>query len=130
MTDAEKEALKKALKDKRLVVIGTSGSHDYLKDTTGDRRFWPVRVPSAPSEAPLSPEDRAVIDKLVATSGKWIVEPKPSSTGNEAACDGIHDEGAPTQYLCTRCFPDGGDLATHEDVTQDDVRQDHDEEME
>ncbi len=31
-------------------------------------------------------------------------------------CDGIHADGAPDQYLCTRCFPYGrtahdGDLA-------------------
>lgn len=53
---------------KLLVVIGTSGSHDYLKDTTG--RFWPVRVPVVPSGAPLSPEDRAVINKYLAASAE------------------------------------------------------------
>jgi hypothetical protein len=29
-----------------LVVIATSGSPDYLIDTTGSRRFWPVTVPA------------------------------------------------------------------------------------
>lgn len=112
---------------KPLVVIGTSGSHDYLNDTTGDRRFWPVRVPPTAADTPLSPEDQAVIDKLVAMTSSPIVV---VSKDGEATCDGIHDEGAPAHYLCTRCFPDGGDLATHEDDVQEDVHQDHDEEME
>jgi hypothetical protein len=29
---------------KYTVVIGISGSTDYLRDTTGDRRFWPVHL--------------------------------------------------------------------------------------
>ena len=24
----------------------------------------------------------------------------------EEICDGIHDEGAPAHYLCSRCFPE------------------------
>jgi hypothetical protein len=35
------------------------------------------------------------------------------------ACDGLHDETAPTMYLCSACFPDRrdrrGDLAEVED---------------
>lgn len=30
---------------RHFVIIGTSGSHDYLKDSTGNQRFWPVKVP-------------------------------------------------------------------------------------
>lgn len=33
-----------------LVVIGTSGSTDYLMDSTGGRRFWPVTVASDDGE--------------------------------------------------------------------------------
>ncbi len=43
---------------KLLVVIGTSGSHDYLKDTAHDRRYWPVRVELSTATAPLSVEAR------------------------------------------------------------------------
>lgn len=51
---------------KPLVIVGTSGSHDYLNDATGKRRFWPVRAPSSigPVEA-LSPKDRALLDELI-----------------------------------------------------------------
>lgn len=117
---------------KPFVVIGTSGSHDYLKDATGDRRYWPVQVPATAAQRPLSPEDRAIVDKFVAASGKWIVEPPVPAVGDdEGACDGIHDEGAPPHYLCTRCFPDlRRDLGTHEDVDEGDVSQDHEPEME
>jgi hypothetical protein len=32
-------------------VIGTSGSTDYLSDTTSGRRYWPVKVKLAPDDS-------------------------------------------------------------------------------
>jgi hypothetical protein len=65
------------IKRKPFVIIGTSGSHDYLKDTTGGRRFWPVAVPVG-KPLPIDNEaDAALVKAFVEmTSGKWIVEPK------------------------------------------------------
>ena len=31
---------------KYTVIIGTSGSTDYLHGTTGNQRFWPVKAPA------------------------------------------------------------------------------------
>ena len=106
------------------VIIGTSGSTDYLKDTTGDRRYWPVAVASIDTP-PATAEDLAVVQRLVqATGGKWLVE---AGEG----CDGLHDEGAPLQYLCSRCFPDlRGDLTESQDDEYDEARRDEAEEME
>jgi hypothetical protein len=73
---------------KALVVIGTSGSTDYLRDATGNQRFW-------------------------------LVKPPPEATAAAETCDGIHDEGAPAQYLCSRCFPDRNDLGQAEDDEYD-----------
>ncbi len=100
------------------VVIGTSGSHDYLKDGTGDRRYWRVGDLEAGPTAPISPEDRVRLDALIALGG-------------DAMCDGIHDAEAPPQYLCTRCFPEGReDPSEQEDDGYEESRQDHDQEME
>lgn len=90
---------------KPLIVVGMSGSIDYLKDETGDRRFWSMSA---------SPEMPAPTENL---------------------CDGIHDEDAPTHYLCTRCFPDlasqarGGDLQVPNDDDYDEFRRDGHQEV-
>jgi len=78
-----------------LVVIGTSGSTDYLRDDNiAAKRFWPVGLPMQ----------------------------------SDNTCDGVHDEVL--QYLCTRCFPDEGDLAKDDDDDDDAVHHDHDQEIE
>jgi len=84
------------MEDKRpLIVIGTSGSTDYLRDM-GDKRYWPV---------------------VVADDG----EP----------CDGLHDEGAPAIYLCSRCYPQPqGDLFELAHDEYDENRRDDDGQME
>jgi predicted P-loop ATPase len=38
---------------KPLVVIGTSGSTDYLRDVTAGKRFWPVVVVPPSDEEPI-----------------------------------------------------------------------------
>jgi hypothetical protein len=78
------------------VFIGTSGSTDYLDDTTGSQRFWPVRL-------------------------------EPSLPAEEGSCDGLHDENAPANYLCSRCFPD---LREGDPVVQDDAANQHEDEQE
>lgn len=107
-----------------LVIIGTSGSTDYLKDNTGARRYWPVAAASVDTP-PATAEDLAVAQRLVqATGGKWLVE---AGEG----CDGLHEEGSPVQYLCSRCFPDlRGDLAASHDDEYEEARRDDAEEME
>lgn len=81
------------------VIIGTSGSTDYLLDGTGDCRFWPVHVPHRAS----APDDGQV-------------------------CDGLHDEDAPAQYQCSRCFPSfRGDLLEIQEDAYDEVRRDDNE---
>ena len=60
-----------------LVIIGTSGSTDYLKDTTGNRRYWPVASPPA-DMPPLSAEDRAVVQRLVGPVPVLTVAPGPA----------------------------------------------------
>jgi len=112
------------LKGRAFVIVGTSGSTDYLKDTTGDRRYWPVVVPTAPT-APLSQEAHARLDALIAAG------PLSTLITVEPGCDGVHVDGAPSQHLCTRCYPDPrGDLPAQEDEAGEDDRRDPAQEME
>jgi len=85
-----------------LMVMGTSGSTDYLREGTVEKRYW-------------------------------LVGP-PLSDPDTGACDGVHDEGAPPQHLCTRCFPDRSgdprDLSAHADDEYGDNCRDEQEEIE
>jgi predicted P-loop ATPase len=52
---------------KPFMVIMTSGSHDYLKNTSDNRRFWPVQEPSLAPKTPLSSTDRVRFNALIRT---------------------------------------------------------------
>jgi hypothetical protein len=86
-------------------IIGTAGSMDYLQDKTADRRFWLVTLEEPPT--PLADADRQHLQDL-------------SRRFNDGVCDGLHDDGAPEQYLCSRCFPDG--LATDDADDEEEIR--------
>lgn len=91
-----------AIDPKYTLIIGTSGSTDFLHEPSGTRRFWPVSV----------------------------LSDRPSLEDGEG-CDGLHDVSAPSQYLCSRCFPAfRGDLAEPQDDECDEARRDETEEME
>jgi hypothetical protein len=111
---------------KHFTFIGTSGSLDYLKDSTGNQPFWPVHPSSTVSVKPLTPEERGLLDKLLTlTAG----HPDPK---HDPSCDGIHDTSAPPLHLCTRCFPYERDvqraLDPSEDAEDDEAPQDEGQE--
>ncbi len=54
--------------------------------------------------------------------------PAPAHDDAEAICDGLHDDGAPAHYLCSRCYPNfdpplGGDLAEVEGCDESDEQE-------
>jgi hypothetical protein len=72
----------------------------------------------------MTPEGRAYLATWLAS-----VTDMPVSAVEEPTCDGIHDEQAPAQYLCSRCFPSGDkDLPSEEDDGYEDARRDQETE--
>ena len=59
------------------------------------------------------------------------VDIPPADIEEGEGCDGLHDESAPTHYLCSKCFPNlRGDLADPLDDEDDEACRDETEEME
>lgn len=61
-----------------------------------------------------------------ATAGRRFWPVTVSDDGE--ACDGVHDEAAPVNYLCTRCFPglcsdDHGQRDDDEDDCRDETHE-------
>jgi hypothetical protein len=106
-----------------MIVIGTSGSTDYLKDTS-DRRYWHARVCPDPAADDLAKVGRRLWADLLAAQRVDQI-----AAVDEADCDGIHDEDAPQQYLCSRCFS-GDFLTCGEDDEDDPRREDQEQETE
>jgi hypothetical protein len=53
-------------------MLGTSGSLDYLKDTTSGRRYWLVGVPTLVSTAPLHPK----VAQGLRRWRQWVIVPR------------------------------------------------------
>lgn len=52
--EARRLRMIKKIRSGKFLVVGTSGSLDYLKGTTS-QRFWPVRAPVAAPATPTAP---------------------------------------------------------------------------
>jgi Virulence-associated protein E len=119
------------LMQRQFVIIGTGGSHDYLKDSTANQRFWSIRTPPQRQltleEARLLNRLRALpadtFDKLLAAANSSLRHARRRHgsivTDEDPPCDGIHDTGATPLCLCTRCFPYGREARSALDERED-----------
>lgn len=83
-------------------IVGTSGSHDYLKGS-GNQRFWSVYTPTT-------------------------VPADVTNTDDDPPCDGNHDTTTSLLSPCTRCFPYGRDTQRDMDEREDsELQQDSDQ---
>jgi predicted P-loop ATPase len=63
--------------DRQCVFWGTSNEHEYLKDATGGRRFWPVMVDSINIEALYRDKDQIwaeAVDRFINKKAKWWID--------------------------------------------------------
>lgn len=88
---------------RRCVFFGTTNDHDYLKDTTGNRRFWPIDTEvQKPTKSVFNDLDKNEIDQIWAEAYmRWqLGEPLYLSAELEVEADkrrSIHMERDPLQ---------------------------------
>nr|WP_223877443.1 virulence-associated E family protein [Lactiplantibacillus nangangensis] len=57
---------------RRSVFIGSTNQHDFLKDVTGERRFYPIRCGITPAtKNPLAPDDADILQTLAEVK-TWV----------------------------------------------------------
>lgn len=73
------------------IIVGTTNSKDgFLRDLTGNRRFWPVKVDTTNAKFPFDALDRSVVDQLWAEAmfryreNELLYLPKDSAIAIEA----------------------------------------------